>query len=83
MLPFPIYGAIDSSKTRFTGTENGAFPWHLELVIPFREAHKEADQSDFALGEPSASLSKVMRMKDGPLGTAPESSHVKLSIGAY
>lgn len=73
MLPFPDYGAIDSSKTRFTGTENGAFLGHLELVIPFREAYEEANQTDFGLREPRASLSKAMRMKDGPLGTAPAS----------
>lgn len=82
MLPFPVYGAIASSKTRFTGTDKCAFLGRLELMIPFREAHEEADQSDFGLREPRASLSKAMRMKDGPLGTAPASSHVKVSMGA-
>lgn len=83
MLPFPVCGGIDSSKTRFTGAENGAFLGHLELLIPFREAHEEANQSDSSLREARASLSKAMRTKDGPLGTAPASSHVKLSMGAY
>ena len=60
MLPCPVYGAIGLSKTRFTGTENGAFLGHLELVIQFREAHEEADQSDFGLREPRAAPSKAM-----------------------
>lgn len=80
MPRFPVNGSFDLSKTRFTGTENSAFLRHLELVTPFRKAREEADQSDFGLVKPRASLSREMRMKDGPLGTAPASAFVQLSM---